>query len=269
MKKFITVLLVVLLVLGTLCLAKNAIAKMAVSGGVKAITGLKLELQNMDVGFLRTAVGIKGLRLFNPRGFSDPMMAEIPELRVDYDLPAFFRGKVHLEEVKLYLKEFTVVKNEKGELNLDSLKTVQAAKEEKKAPSAKKRGKAPEIQIDVLDLQVGKVIYKDYSAGTPPKVTEFNINLHERHENITNPYTLGSLIVSRALFKTAVARLAGFDLKALEGQFTDVVKKYSGKLTDAAGSTQETGAQVVGAAKGVAQETAETLKRIFPLGKEE
>lgn len=269
MKKFITVLLVVLLVLGTLCLAKNAIAKMAVSGGVKAITGLKLELQSMDVGFLRTAVGIKGLRLFNPRGFSDPMMAEIPELHVDYDLPAFFRGKVHLEEVKLYLKEFTVVKNEKGELNLNSLKTVQAAKEEKKAPSEKKKGKTPEIQIDVLDLQVGKVIYKDYSAGTPPKVTEFNINLHERHENITNPYRLGSLIVSRALFRTTVARLASFDLDVLEGQLTDTLKKYRGQLTEVAGTTRGAGGEIVGTAKEAAQEAVGTLKKIFPLEKEE
>ncbi|MFH1790840.1 MAG: hypothetical protein ABH885_02515, partial [Candidatus Omnitrophota bacterium] len=54
--------------------------------------------------------------------------------------------------------------------------------------------------IDRLRLKIGKVSYKDYSArqGTP-RVMEYNINLDEEYTNITNPYTLVSLIVVKAL----------------------------------------------------------------------
>lgn len=266
MKKLITVVLVLVVALVMLSVVKNGIAKMAVSGGVKMVTGLGLDIQSMDVGVLKTLVGIRNLRVLNPRGFPDRVMADVPEVYIDYDLGSFLKGKVHLEEVRLNLQEFTVVKNEKGVLNLDSLKTVQETKEGES--SQKKKGKAPEIQIDVLDLQVGKVIYKDYSRGTPPKVSEYNVNLHERHENITNPYVLGSLIVSRALLHTAVAKLADFDLDALEGQVADVMKRSRGILTTTAGSTREAGKEVAGAAKEAAKETTDALKKLFPLGKD-
>ena len=128
-KKAVFLILFVLLV--ALPQAKNVIANMAVSGGVKAITGLTLNIRNLSVGVFRSAIGIKGLTLFNPSGFKDRVMVDMPELYVNYDLGAFRKGKVHLKEARLNLREFTVIKNEKGQLNLDSLKVVQAQKEQK------------------------------------------------------------------------------------------------------------------------------------------
>src|SRR5574341_2024009 len=131
MKKFLGIMItVVLILLVVVVLAKNTIAKVALTGGVKAITGLKAEVQGVEVGVTNTLVGVKDFKLFNPSGFQDAMMMDMPELYVDYDLASFFKGKVHLEELRLNLKEFIVVKNEKGELNLDSLKTVKEKKEE-------------------------------------------------------------------------------------------------------------------------------------------
>ena len=89
----------------------------------------------------------------------------MPEIYVDYDLPAIVKGKVHLTEVRINLKEFMVVKNEKGELNLDSLNVVQEQQPRKKRakePEPKEEGKEPDLQIDVLELKIGKVIYKAF-----------------------------------------------------------------------------------------------------------
>ena len=260
MKKIVTIALIVLVAFMMLAAVKNGIAKMAVSGGVKAITGLDLQMRSMNVGILRTLVGIKELRLFNPRGFKDRVMVDMPEIYVHYDLGAFLRGRVHLEEVKLNLKEFTVVKNEKGELNLDALKSVQKTKETKTAPE--KKTPMPKIQIDVLDLKIGKVIYKDYSGGGPPKVSEFDVNIDERYENITNPYIFGSLIVTRALFKTSVARLANFDIGALQGEVSETLKKSTEMFMKTAGSTKE----AVGTAKEAAKETFGAFKKLLPTG---
>ena len=78
----------------------------------------------MDIGIFKTLIGINELQLYNPSGFVDELMFDVPEIYVDYDLGAFMKGRTHLEEVRLHLKEFIVVKNEAGELNLDSLKVV-------------------------------------------------------------------------------------------------------------------------------------------------
>ena len=266
MKKLITAAVVLVVFFVIISIGKNTIAQMAVSGGVKAMTGLDLQMRSMNVGILKTLIGIKDLKLFNPRGFQDKVMVNMPEIYVDYDLGAFLKGKIHLEKVKLNLKELTVVKNEKGELNLDSLKTVKETKEAKAAPEKKPQGKMPKLQIDTLELKVGKVVYKDYSGGTPPKVSEFDVNIDERYENITNPYVFGSLIVTRALFKTSVARLANFDVGALQGEVADSLKKSTEMFMKTAGTTRGAGKEVAATAKETAKETIGTFKKIFSGG---
>lgn len=216
MKRWMIIVACVLVGLLILGVAKDLIIKVAVETGTQVVTGLKLKMGSFSAGLINTVVHIKNMRVLNPAGFKDPNMLVMPEIYVAYDLPAIFGGKVHLKEVRLNMKEFTVVKNEKGQLNLDSLKVVQAEKSGAK-PQSVSGGKAPEIQIDKLNLKIGKVYYKDYSKGGQPSVKEFNLNINEEYTNINNPYTLVSLIVVRALMNTSIANLTNFDLGGLQG----------------------------------------------------
>jgi len=232
MKKVIGVIVVMLVaVILILALAKDIIIKTSVEKGVKHVTGLQLNLKGLKVGVIKTLIDIKGLTLFNPPGYKDEIMVEIPEIYVDYDLPAILKGKIHLEEMRLNVKELIVVKNEKGDLNLNSLKSVQEQKEDEKPKEeekikkeGKEKGKAPEMQIDILELKVGKVVYKDYSKGKPPSTKEFNINLDKKYTNITDPQALVNLIVGQALANTAIATIVDFDLKGLQGVLPGGVK---------------------------------------------
>ena len=277
--------------------AKNAIAQGAISGGVKLMTGLGLDIGSMDVGVLRSAIGIKNLRLRNPSGFPDQYMVELPEIYVDYDLPAFFKGQVHLEEVRLHLAQFTVEKLADGRVNLNSLKTIQASKPGQAPPAEKPSGKTPQIAIDRLELKVGKVIYKDYTGGSAPKVQEFAVNLDEHYEHINNPQMLAGLIISRALMHTTVAKLTNINLTAIQSQVnaqlkqaaqaaTAAAKQLQTQATAAAAGAQavatktaaagkEAAGQAVGVAKGAAgsavgaaKEAAGTLKKVIPFGQQ-
>ncbi|MFH1548690.1 MAG: AsmA family protein, partial [Candidatus Omnitrophota bacterium] len=201
MKKLGIVILIILVLLVAVVLARNTIAKNAISAGVKAITGLDLNIGSMDVGILKSIVSIKEIKLYNPPEFSDKLMVVLPEIYVDYDLGAFLKKIVHIEEMKLNLKEFVVVKNEKGALNLDSLKVV---KDKKGAPSQEEKTKKGEFKIDVLQLKIGKVIFKDYSQGKNPKTIEVKLDIDEKYENITDANKLVSLIVTKALMNTAI-----------------------------------------------------------------
>ena len=89
------------------------------------------------------------------QGFKDKLMVDLPEIYVDYNLGAIMGGKAHLEEVRLNLKEFIVVKNEAGELNLDSLRVVKETEgeEAEKDGSKKEKTEMPDIQIDLLELK--------------------------------------------------------------------------------------------------------------------
>lgn len=269
MKKIGMIIAIVLAVMLVLSFAKNIIAKTSVSAGVRAITGLKLSMRSMNIGISRTLIAIKALKLHNPTGFPDKLMLQMPEIYVDYDLGALLKKKVHLEELRLNLEEFTVVKNEKGELNLDSLKVVQAQKEGSKP---EEKGEAPQMQIDRLELKIGKVIYKDYSKGKTPSVKEFDINLDERYENITNPYSLVSLIVVKALMNTTIATLADFDLQGLQSTVSDTLATAQKVVSETATKAKETIKQTSEKTKVIVEqttkktqeavkETTETLKK--------
>ena len=221
-KKVWTIILAVVGVIIVVLLAKDLIIKTSVEKGVELVTGLKLNIGSLKVGILKPFIDIKNLTLLNPADFPDRTMVEMPEIYVNYDLPAIIGGKIHLPEVRLALKEFVVVKNAKGGLNLDAFKTVQAQKEGK-SPSSGASGKAPQIKIDALQLNIGKVIYKDYSKGGAPDVKEFNVNLNERYTNVDNPQALVNLIVVKALMNTSISALTNFNLKGLQSNIGGVV----------------------------------------------
>jgi hypothetical protein len=226
MKKSFIVIAILLAMVVTLSLAKNTIIKVVVEKGVEAVTGLPLRMGGFDAGLIKTRVNINALKLYNPKDFEDRIMIDMPNVYVDYNLPAILKGKVHLYDMKIDLKEFVVVKNKDGKLNLDSLTVVQAQKEGKK-PQEK-----VEMQIDNLGLKIGKVIYKDYSARGKPSVREFNVNINEKYSNIKDPYSLVSLIVVRALMNTAIASLTNFDLGGLSNTVSDTLSHATKLATD-------------------------------------
>ena len=272
-RKIIIIPIIVSAIVVALFLGKNMIIKTSVSAGVRAMTGLKLSIGSMNVGVFKSLIGINELKLYNPPGFADDLMIDLPEVYVDYNLGAFMKGKAHLEEVRLNLKEFLVVKNADGQLNLDSLKVVKAEEEEVIEKGKKEKTKMPEFQIDVLELRIDKVVYKDYSKGTPPKVKEYNVNINERFENITNPKAFGRLIILKALKNTTIARLTNFDVGRLQEKVTETVKKATEEVletTDKAVEVgKEAGEKVKETAREAVEKAADTIKKILPFGDKE
>ena len=221
MKKLLAPFVIVLVVLVGFAFMKNTIAKSVLSAAVTTVTGLRTGIGSVSLGILNTRLGIKNFKMHNPGGFKDREMISIPEVYVDYNLSDILQGDNHIEEMRLNLEHLTVVKNEKGLINIEQIKTVKQSKAKKSAsPEEKAKAKKeaaktpgrPAMRIDVLHLRVGKVTYKDYSAGGEPVVQEFDVAVDERFENITDPAELVNLILMRTLTKTTIGRLANLDL---------------------------------------------------------
>ncbi|MBU1809126.1 MAG: AsmA family protein [Candidatus Omnitrophica bacterium] len=261
MNKYAKIAAAVVIIIFVAAFAKDAIIKVSVEKGVELVTGLKLSVGGLHVGIIKPVVSIKNLKLLNPPSFPDRTMVNMPEIYVKYDLPAIVGGTIHLPEVRLALKEFVVVKNSKGELNLDALRTVQAQKKGA-SPSQDSPGKAPAIKIDSLRLSIGKVIYKDYSKSVAPDVKEFNINLNESYSDIDDPYELASLIVVKALMNTSIASLANFDLRGLQGTVGGALQ-HAQKMASTAQATITNTHKGVKQAVDAAGKAADTVKNIF------
>ncbi|MDD5745741.1 MAG: AsmA family protein [Candidatus Omnitrophica bacterium] len=254
LKKVVAAVFIILVVvIVALVAGRNFVVKAAVTSGVKAVTGLTLNIDSVNIGIGKTLLGITGVTLYNPPGFTDKVMVDVPEIYVDYDAGALLKKKIHLEEVRLNIKEFVVVRNAEGVLNLDSLKPVQTAQPKPAAakPDSGKTEPAPQINIDVLRLKIGTVVYKDYSQGATPKTREFKINIDETYEHITDPQALARLIVVKALKNTTIAGLVNFDVKSL-------AESLKGSVGGIEGTALETTDAVTGA-----------LKKLLPFGKKQ
>jgi hypothetical protein len=143
----------------------------------------------------------------------------------------------------LNLKELMVVRNKERKLNIDALTSVREKKQKKPAEEkkAKQEKQGPQVTIDKLILKIGTVVYKDYSLGEKPVTQTFTIGLNEVYRDVTDPKKLVSLIIVRALERTAIAQLAGFDLGALKLD-ANTLKKVGQKELEGVGKTTGEGA---------------------------
>ncbi|HTL47207.1 MAG TPA: hypothetical protein VL688_03985 [Verrucomicrobiae bacterium] len=260
---------------GLVFVFRNQVLKAAASFGVEKVTGLQLEMGTVNTDFQNTLASIDGIKLHNPPGFQDPLMVDIPLVYVDYHLGDILKGNIHLQDLRLHLKELLVIRNKDGKLNLDYLKAATAAKkgevpppaEQAPAPAEQKKGPGIKVQIDKVDLKVDRVIYKDYTVGNDPIVQTFDVNISEQHENITNPQTLVTLIVAKALRNTTIARLTNLNSEFLQSNVFDTMTMANQAANNVAsqleGKVTGTGGALVGKLGGEGQVVEDKAKALF------
>jgi len=232
-------LLVLILGLMIIIFNRNILARFIIIQGIKKTCGLGVNIKSLNIGL--PSVSISGLSIYNPSGFKERLMADIPEIYVDFDLPAFLKNKVHLGKLKIEINEVDVILNEKGKLNVNSLSLL--------APK-KGTGKPPEIQIDELSLKISKVVYKGYFPVAGIKSMDFNPNIDEIFYNVTDPSKLSAQIMQRILSRIGIENLAKFGSEAAQ-------KAIEGVETEAKEAVEK-------AKKDVLEKTKQGLESILP-----
>jgi hypothetical protein len=258
MKLIMKIFLVFMVIAAGLVVFRNPLIKMAVTGTTRTVVGMEMDIRKLDLDLGNSLIDIEGITLHNPKDFPDPVMVDMPKIYVDIDLGKALTGNILINDIRLDLKEFVVVRNKDGELNLDRIKALAGSrkKDDKKGEPTEARGRVPEIAINNLQLKIGKVVFKDYSRGGAPSVREFNLNLDETHHDIANLNAVVSLIVFKVVTRTTVGQLTNFDITGL----SDLV---GGTLTGVVGGA----GKVIGTApetlKNTAEGVADTLKSIL------
>lgn len=223
MKKKRPVLLILILIILSLLLAKDIIVKTIFEHTIQSLSGLKITARSISVGIFNTSLSVKGMLIHNPASFREGLMAQINHLYINYDITSGLRNEILIKEMVFDVGLVNVVKNDKGENNLNSLKVVKALEDIDK--NKKMNGSMPRLKIDRLHLKGARVTYKDYTKPPYPMVTEFKIDVDEEYENITNPYELVSIIVSRSLAKTGPSSVIGFDITPFQNYLHDTMSK--------------------------------------------
>ena len=207
------VIIVPIVVLFALLLLKDMLAKSAVTLVAQDLTGAAVRISGFSLGIFRHSVSITGLRVYNPKGFPKGIMLDMPKIKVDYNLADLLKGKIHLAKAELRLKELSLIRNNRGVLNVDSLKV--SGREE---ITTEKPKKETQFKIDELKLGIGRIVHKDYSADSQePVVLVHDINLDKTYKNITGIRQLTLLILVEPMKAAAIEGTVVYGVSALAG----------------------------------------------------
>lgn len=232
MKKFLLGFLAVVVVLVlALVLGRNILVRTIMVKGAEKVCGLKIDVAKVDISLPR--VSILGLKVYNPAGFADPVLADIPEVSMSFDLPAFFKNKIYLGNLTLDVRELNVILNAQGKLNVNSLALLMP-------PSG--GGTPPEVRIDELSVKIGKVTYKGNIPVAGVMAGEFNAGIDDTFRDVTDPAKVAGEIMKRILSRIGVGKYASFSVDSLKER-----------------AVQELGT----AAKKSLEDASQTLKGLF------
>jgi hypothetical protein len=212
MNKPFKVIGIVVLCLFALVLAKDQVIKLVVTTAGSAVTGAQLEIKRFSLGLIKQQVRIGGLVMHQPKQSPERgAMLELSTANVDYDLGEMIKGRVHLKSAEFDLKQMVLVKDKDGKLNVDSLKV------SKKEEAGKPKAKQPPLRIDVLKLNIGRVVSEDFSRGKEPFIEVYNLNIKKTLHNITSPQQLALYILTEPMKAAGIKGATIYGIAALAG----------------------------------------------------
>ncbi|MDD5156343.1 MAG: hypothetical protein PHF11_07695 [Candidatus Omnitrophica bacterium] len=192
---------------------KNGILKAVVTFAATHITGAVVHIDGFSFDIVNNTIRVKGLKVYNPEGFPEnDILINIPRAQIEYDRAALLKRKLHIFFAGIDLKEISVIKNKDGLMNVNSLKFAKdGEKEEKEKP------KGENMSIDLLELKIGSVIYKDLSAGEKPRVDVYNINADRTYKDVPGALQLAALLLAEPLKQTAISGVKIYGIAAVAG----------------------------------------------------
>lgn len=231
MKKVLVVVVIIVVFVITLAALKDRLIKKAITLYMTRVTGAAVTIDDFSLSLIKQSIRIQGFKLYNPEGFGQGVLLDIPEVRADYDLALLLRKKVHLYLLLINLKEARIFRNKDGRLNVDSLKV--ARKEERPSGSGSEKKM---IQVDTFLLSVGKIAYEDSTKPKGLDTQVFNINIKNKtYRNITSVRQLVVLVLIESMKGTAIKDAVIYGVGSLLGAGllpVGVAQGILGKITE-------------------------------------
>jgi len=190
------------------------IAKTALTFLAARMLGAPVKIESFVFDPSGQSVSISGLKIYNPPGFSRAILVDLSKIDVVYDWQAIKKGKFHLQKIDIELNEMLLERNEKGELNVDSLKV---AKEGKEKESVKKSKPLP-MQLDLVKLGIGRIVEIQQAAGNKkPVVKAYEVNIHKIYKNISSIQQLALLILTEPMKSAGIRSAKIYGVSMLAG----------------------------------------------------
>ncbi len=171
----------VLLLVCAFTFGKDLIIKESAEMIFEAKSGLKLNIESLNLNLFKPCLTVHNASIFNPKGFSRNPMIEIKTIKANYIWKDLFRNTLRITELFLDIKSLNVEQRTNGRINLLALKNTRS--EEKKGENAETGEKTQEksfnVFIDELILSFERATYSGpYLLGNKLEIKIFIQNKH-------------------------------------------------------------------------------------------
>ncbi|MBU1112789.1 MAG: AsmA family protein [Candidatus Omnitrophica bacterium] len=218
MKKKIIIAVVILVSLFILAVAKDVAIKGLVTVAVSQTAGAPVHIDGFSLGIFNQSVKIKGFTIYQPKGYPQGVLVDISLIRVKYNLGALFKKQIHLPLVELDLNEVVIIKNQDGKFNVDALKVSQESEKAAEKKKDKKPVKEIGLKIDLLKLNLGRVISKEYTSSGEPTMKILDLNIKNKtYKNINSLNQLIGLILVESMKPAAIKGAGLYGAVSLAG----------------------------------------------------
>lgn len=229
MKKFLfTVLIILIIAVVGILFMRNAIATYLLEKGFKDLIGLKLTTNNINLGILETDIKVDGLTVYNPSGYTEKILAELPQIYIDYSLQDIIKMFLHFPQLSINISQINVEKDSSGNLNVDYIAKAPAFQSEdkkQKTTAQQDKEKKMEFLVDRMTLEIGTIRYLDNSKN-PPLKKKISFNYSKTFKNITDSRVIVDSIVG-AVVKKLIAEGVSVTVKSFltNEKFVDALLK--------------------------------------------
>ena len=213
---------------------RNFLVRKGMETAVTEVTGFPLTVGSFKLGITSSRVEIRDLHLENPEGFEDPRCLHANRIVADLEAKSVFGKVLHIEELVVNIPEVVVVKNAKGETNLDRLKALGGEAKEK---TEKVKKEPLRWKCDRMHLKMGKVVFLDYTdaKGGKPKKDEWKLDVDEKFKDLDGPDKVVKIIVLKVITNTPV-KLVSTTANALKDGIVGIGEGAVDLVKDAGGA---------------------------------
>lgn len=214
--------------------------------------GVKVSVSRFSFHPYPLKLGLYGIKIHNPPGFKEKVLADVPEIYFEVNPLAILKGKIHVREVRLSIEDIAIERNAQGKINLNEMirllneKQKAAAKPKPSQPAPAPRDPqtppAPEkpkskpkqipVTVDRVLVNLGDARFVESGKSS---VSEKRIKLNVRDfelKNVTDPASVTEQIVVMILKKMG--------LMAVNAQLGDVQKNLENQARVIADQIQQT-----------------------------
>ncbi len=226
-------------------LARDLLARLSLESAVARVTGFPLSIGSVRLAIFDNKVDVREMRLLNPPDFPERLFVDLSRLYMDYHPWSFFSGEPHLKMLSVDLRQLVIVRNKKGESNLQRLRGVM---ESQGKPPAQPPAPRIRYRVDVLHVKVGQVLVKDFSGPTPVE-RMYPANINVAYKRIGDATHITRLVLVSVLSRLGLQE-AGLEMDGLMRGLETVTDEAGRSLKEAGDSIREGGRNVLDKIRG-------------------